>query len=413
MNSSKRDANGFGGTQTITALVTGAHHPTGLGSARALRAAGARVIGFSECADSPSFRSRAWSDIRTLSARSPRAVAEEIVSFAESLDGPIFLLPTEDLLAQEFSRIQNEFPEQLRASLPALETVELLLNKTQFASWASERDFPIPKTVILNSDEALVEAIEDFPFPAILKPLVRTAEWQKNSPLQKALLLEGPGDIKSLSFPLFSAAPAYVLSEWIAGADSDVHYCLSFLDSESEMVASFTGRKLLQFPRLTGSTAVCGDTDDPGLTALTAELFKAAGCTGLASLEVKRSAQDGGYFITEPTVGRPNLQSPSAMLSGVNLVGIAMRHAWGRDFSDLVAPRRSCMWFEEQAVFQILISRSRVPISRRLIASQALRSRRFAGAYLALSDPAPFLGVLGIWLRQAWRWVRRRSDLSK
>jgi predicted ATP-grasp superfamily ATP-dependent carboligase len=169
------------------------------------------------------------------------------------------------------------------------------------------------------------------------------------------------------------------------------------------MVASFTGRKLLQYPRLTGSTAICVDRADDELEELTARLFKEVGCQGLASLEVKRSAYDGRYVITEPTVGRPNLQSGAAVLGGVNLQGIAMLDAWGRGWDDLIGRRRRCLWIEERALISVLTTFRGVPRHLGLVAAKVLSGRRLGGAYFHLGDPAPFTSMTGDWMRRRAR----------
>ena len=389
--------------ERITALVTGADHPTGLGSARALRAAGARVVGFADHPGVATCRSRAWSEVRPLRARTPADVAQEILTHAASIDGPVFLLSTVDDLVLEFARLQHQFPAHVRSCLPPLDTAEILLEKTRFAIWAAERGFPVPRTAVAESMGELEALLRDFPLPSLLKPMFRTREWDRNSPLAKVIILKDRADLRGIGFDLFAAAPSYVLSEWIDGEDSDVLFYLTYLGPDSEIVAGFSGRKLLQYPRLTGSTAVCTDNVDPVLDKMSEDLFRAARCTGLASLEVKRSPKDNRYLITEPTVGRPNLQSPCAELGGRNIVGIAMRHTWGRHWSDLVGSERRCLWVEESAIFQLLTSPGLPPFPARMIAGEALHARRFAGAHFRLSDPAPFTSLLAGWVKGGLR----------
>lgn len=60
----------------------------------------------------------------------------------------------------------------------------------------------------------------------------------------------------------------------------------------------------------------CVGTDNVELAALTADLFRALAFVGMGSLEVKYDL-DGRPWITEPTVGRPNLQSYSAFAQHV------------------------------------------------------------------------------------------------
>ena len=334
------------------------------------------------------------------------AAAEEILAAAAAHAGPVFILPTDDGLVAELSRLRDHLPGNARLSFPAHDVVETLLDKTRFAEWASREGFPIPRSRIAGSMEELESLLRGWRMPSILKPLIRTPAWQRASPVDKGFRLESFRDLEKIPFRLFDAAPAYVLSEWIEGEDSDVYFCLTYLDSESEMVASFTGRKLLQYPRLTGSTALCVDCPNPALEDLAADLFRRVGCMGLASLEVKKSSADGRLYITEPTVGRPNLQSDAAVRAGINLHGIALRHAWDRDFSDLIAPRRRCVWLQEQGLFELLTTRTGIPVPSRVVMGEALRARRPSGAYFRLRDPAPFASMVSSWVRNGVRRLR-------
>lgn len=401
-NNSPREA-------VITAIVTSADHPTGLGAARGLRSAGAKVVGFTHRPDAWPCRSWAWDAIEVFSSAATSTSVAQVLEFARNINGPVFLLPSEDDLVAEFSKVKDQFPDNLQFCCPSYDVVQTLLEKTRFAIWAEAQGFPVPQTILIHSHNQLLDQLEHFKYPAILKPLVRTPEWQAASPVQKAIRLESPDDISNIPFDLFKAAPSYILSEWIEGDDSDVYFCLVFLDSDSRVKASFTGRKLLQFPRLTGSTAICVDANLPQLEKLTADLFRSVGCQGLASLEIKRSAENGQLLITEPTVVRPNLQSYSAVAAGVNLYGIAMRHAWGRDYNDLILPRKRCIWIEERALFEVFTSRSEFPIQIRMILRESIKARRIAAAYFSLKDPAPFFAMSGSWIRNGLRRIWHRG----
>jgi predicted ATP-grasp superfamily ATP-dependent carboligase len=370
----------------ITALVTGADHVTGLGAARALEVAGARVVGIAKRPWAPICRSRAWDSIHQSDEGSPEGYVERAIRIAGTIDGPIFLLPTADDHVAWFAQAREDMPENVRMAVPPLDTVTLLLEKSDFVEWAAKEGFPIPRSVVVNSPEELESALDGFPLPALLKPTVRTREWQMASPLQKNIRMEKRADLDAVPFDLFSTVPSYVLTEWIEGTDADVLFCLVYLDDQSNILASFTGRKLLQYPPLTGSTAVCTDTTDPALETLTAELLQAARCTGLASLEVKRSRSDGRYLITEPTVGRPNMQSAVATSAGVNLHGIAMRNTWGQDWSDLVSPRRRTLWVEESAFFDVVTTWKRPRLPYGLLFRELLSTRRVKGARFGFFD---------------------------
>ena len=44
-----------------------------------------------------------------------------------------------------------------------------------------------------------------------------------------------------LPFPLFEVSDRYVLQEWIAGGDSDVHFCLVYRDRSGRELGYQTG----------------------------------------------------------------------------------------------------------------------------------------------------------------------------
>lgn len=387
----------------ITTLVTDADHVTGLGAARALRAAGAEVIGFASEPNAWTCRSRAWKNVRPAQEADAGSLVDQVLSAGAAIEGPVFLMPTADDHVVALARARHEFPENVRMAAPPPDVVDLLMEKVRFVEWAQSQGYPLPATKVVKSREELEQALDRVRLPALLKPNLRTSGWQQLSPLWKNIRLEHVRDLERIPFDLFAAAPSYVLSEWIDGADDDVLFCLVYLNDESEILASFTGRKLLQYPQLVGSTAVCTDITDPALEELTADLLRSARCRGLASLEVKRSVPDGRYLITEPTVGRPNLQSAIAVAAGINLHAIAMHHTWDRDWSNLVGRRKRIVWVEELAVFDVLTTTSRSSIPYRLIAREILAARHVRSARFRLSDIRPFASMIKSWIRREAR----------
>lgn len=373
------------------AIVTGADHPTGLGALRALSAWSAKVTGFARNAESPTCRSRHWSEVVAV-AEGESAWVEELLRHAEKLDRPAFLLPTQDNVVEILSERRGELAEPYRIALPEHSTVQLLLDKTRFFEWAVANNFPVPPSRIVKNERELLTTLREMPYPLVIKPLYRTAEWNAASPVQKVIRLNKAEEFRNISFDLFSLATAFVISHWIEGPDSAVHYCLAFCGEPGVMSASLTGRKLLQYPRQTGSTAICTPTDNEELRELTAALFRRCSFKGLGSLEVKY-ASDGQPYITEPTVGRPNLQSFSSVAAGINLHAMAMAHGLGVD-APMKYRQRRVVWFQEDAVFELARNWSREPVEWRLILASLWHTRRIAGAYWSWLDPRPMLALI-------------------
>ena len=206
----------------------------------------------------------------------------------------------------------------------------------------------------------------------------------------------------------FGAAPRYVVQRWIEGHDSDVHFCLTYYSREGEQLAFYTGRKLLQHPRETGSTAICTGTRREDLQNLLREVFAAADYRGIGSLEAKYSHSDGKYYITEPTVGRPNLQSGLAVAGGVNLTAMAALDALKRDPREIVNKKRRGIWIEEFATLNAVresIFRQKLGLGR--IIAAFFKARGFGAAYMKFGDSAPLRAMLGEHIKSLFNKFRR------
>ena len=107
------------------------------------------------------------------------------------------------------------------------------------------------------------------------------------------------------------------------------------------------------------------------------------------------------------TIGRtPVVKINKLAPAGVNLYVIAMRHAWSRDYGDLIQPKKRCMWIEERALFEIFTTRSNYPIPIRVILRESTKVKRIAAAYFSLKDPVPFLKMFASWIRNGLRRIR-------
>jgi predicted ATP-grasp superfamily ATP-dependent carboligase len=262
------------------------------------------------------------------------------------------------------------------------------MDKTEFHRWAQQHQLPVPESYVVNSREELSHTLRHIEYPIVIKPLFRTPEWQVHSPVHKIIKLGTSTDIGNLPFDLFVCAPRFLVQRWIAGGDGNVHFCLVYVDRDGHELGYYTGRKLLQWPRLTGSTAIGIGTDDAEVHKLTQRALGAAGFRGLGSLEVKKSGDQ--YYITEPTVGRNNLQSYIAVAGGVNLTQTAFLDAIGQRRPVDDGHRKKAAWIEEY--FAMLAVRDSVQQGdgelRNIVRAM---TGRVSFASFSVSDPIPFV----------------------
>jgi predicted ATP-grasp superfamily ATP-dependent carboligase len=394
--------------ETRVALITAADHPTGLGTARALAGLDVQLIGLCTNPSSRFCRSRLWSRIISV-PDDGAAYLENLFDLARSASSKIVIFPTQDELVLLLSDHRDALEKYYAFLLPEKPAVDLLMDKTAFHQWAQERGFHVPESYIVESQADLNHVLDQIAYPIVLKPLFRTPDWQIHSPLHKVIKLEARSDAGRIPFDLFACAPRFLVQRWIEGGDASVHYCLVYVDRNGHELGYYTGRKLLQWPRLTGSTAIGVGTDNPDVHELAQAVLRAAGLRGLGSLEVKESSEDGQYYITEPTVGRNNLQSFIATTGGVNLTQMAFWDAIEEDPMFVDGRRGRAVWIEEYSALQAVIdSVHHRELNWKDLAGQL--KGRVSFASFSLRDPMPFLLLCKEMLERQMRKAVPRSQ---
>lgn len=398
--------------EMIPIVITAADIPVGLGLARALRGLGVPIYGLASDRGSPCCRSTVWSDVARVGETSERGLLEALLELSARHPRQV-LFPAQDDDVDIISRNRELLGDHYCFVLPDHPTVQLLADKSAFARWAQENGFPVPRTHIVSTPDELDIALKDSTFPVVLKPSVRSQSWQAAGGRKKQYRLDSPAAVANMPFDPFAVSERYVVQEWIEGNDSDVHFCLVYRDRSRRELAHQTGRKLVQWPIDTGNTAICTTTDDSGLHQLTNQLFDRTGLVGLASLEVKRDRRDGRYYITEPTVGRPNLQSNVATAGGTNLAVAAYHDARGGSADIGPSRRRNAIWLNERNLPSALVVAARrrqlniVELGRALF-----RSRAVTFAYWAAGDMRPLMAGLARRLRAPARLLTRRRSAT-
>ncbi|MBM3524107.1 MAG: hypothetical protein FJX57_14230 [Alphaproteobacteria bacterium] len=181
-------------------------------------------------------------------------------------------------------------------------------------------------------------------FPCIAKPTTKHPEWGRH--FKKAYRLASFDELASIYREVAPVVPDVIVQEWIVGGDSDVYFCLQYRDASGRPVASFTGRKIRQWPPGVGGTASCMPADEAAaeLDDLTTRFFDAVGFVGIGSMEFKRDRRSGRYAMIEPTVGRTDYQEEVAALNGVNLPFAAYASLCGIPIPPAARPSRRRLW---------------------------------------------------------------------
>jgi predicted ATP-grasp superfamily ATP-dependent carboligase len=153
----------------------------------------------------------------------------------------------------------------------------------------------------------------------VVKPGERHVEYGRQ--FKKAYRVETAEQAVDLVRRILPVMADVVVQEWTEGPDSNIFFCLQYLDKHGQASVSFTGRKIRSWPPQVGGTASCGPAPEAHeeLSTLTTRFFRNAGVIGMAAMEYKRDSRSGEFRMVEPTIGRTDYQAEVATLNGVNL----------------------------------------------------------------------------------------------
>jgi len=261
--------------------------------------------------------SRFCNFVQTPSLKS-HALIDTLVALGRRLGHHAVLFPGGDQSVDTVSTYRDEIEPLYRMNLPAAETVRALRDKTLFQNLAEREGFPVPRAVTVAATSEL-NLLQSLILPLIIKPADKTLAI--NGLLERVVRAETLEDTEMVVARMLGGVPRVIVQEWIDGPDNDIFFTLFSCDRQSNVIAMFTGRKLVCSPPLIGSTAICVAAPEAAgeLQALALEFVSRVQYRGLGSLEFKRDSRTGRFLIIEPTVGRTDWQEEIATLCGVNL----------------------------------------------------------------------------------------------
>ena len=301
---------------------------TGLQTARILAARGVPVIGV--VADRHHFcaRTRVTSGL----VESPTAgepLIESLERLSPRLNGrPAVLLPCSDGAVLAISRWRDRLADAYRFVLPEHDIVEMLMDKVRFAEYATVAGLPIPMTRILRSTADARAAAAELPFPAVLKPSVKSDRWFAATKA-KALRIADADELVRAYERWSQAADVLIAQRWIEGGESSLVSVNLYLDRACTARVVFVARKLRQWPPETGTSSLGEEVRDDAVRETAIRMFEDIGFKGLAYVEMKVDSRTGERLIVEPNIGRPTGRSAIAEQGGVELVYSAFLDALG------------------------------------------------------------------------------------
>jgi predicted ATP-grasp superfamily ATP-dependent carboligase len=244
---------------------------------------------------------------------------DNLIKLGKELDQKAVLYPCQDTSVLLVSQNREKLEPYYYISLPANETVELLMDKPRFYEFAKDTNLPVAKFLLLKNRNDAEEAVGKLNFPCVLKPHMRSPKWEENTRL-KAFKVLNMDEFLEMYDRICDWSDTLMLQEWIEGDDTSLYSCNCYYDSNSEPLVNFTAKKLRQWPIVTGNTSLGVDVIDDTVLEVTTELFKKVNYVGLGYVEIKKDIKTEKYYIIEPNIGRPTGRSALAEACGVDLI---------------------------------------------------------------------------------------------
>jgi predicted ATP-grasp superfamily ATP-dependent carboligase len=255
---------------------------------------------------------------------------------------PVLFLTQEESV-KTVSHHRDRLSALYRFSLPPMEVVDTLLHKEGFQRRAEQLGSPIPPLMHVRV-LADLPALEELHYPVVVKPGERDAAYARQ--FKKAYRAGSAAEAVALIRRILLVMADVVVQEWIEGPDSNIYFCLQYVDQYGQAAGSFAGRKIRSWPPQVGGTASCVAAPEVHreLSATTTRFFQAAGVVGMASMEYKRDTRSGEFRMVEPTIGRTDYQEEVATLNGVNLPYAAWCSELGLPLPSPAAMKRPVVW---------------------------------------------------------------------
>ena len=292
-------------TSTPVVILRCARHG-GLGITRTLGRMGVNVYNVDAGQWIPSFVSRystgkfLW-DAETSPAG---ATVDYLEKIARDLGGRPILIPTTDYLAMLVSEHRERLSKSfLFPSMPST-LVSDICSKQGMHSLARQAGIPTPDAAFPQSRAELLETLESFTFPVMLKGVFgKNLEAVTGKRMFKVKSREELLSIYDRAED--PANPNLMLQEYIPGGDDTVWMFNGYFDACGSCLLGMTGKKIRQYPAYTGLTSLGICLHNDVVDQQTRTFMKAIGYRGILDIGYRYDARDGQYKVLDvnPRVG--------------------------------------------------------------------------------------------------------------
>jgi predicted ATP-grasp superfamily ATP-dependent carboligase len=244
-----------------------------------------------------------------------------MLHWAERFKRKPVLFATSDWFARFLSNRQDELKDRFLFHWvpPALFTT--IVDKGTMVRFCERAGIKVPRTHITRPEDDMAQVARAFVYPSLIKPIHR---YTAGFPVEtaKVLVAKSPAEAEEFFTKYPQMKGATLMQELIEGGDDQVFQYTALVNTQGEIAAQSTVRKLRQYPAGYGSMCYGQTEKNDALAAEGRKLIMALGYRGLGSLEFKYRQKDGGYYFIEMNTRLPWYNGLFAD-AGVNLPYLA------------------------------------------------------------------------------------------
>jgi D-aspartate ligase len=187
----------------------------------------------------------------------------------------------------------------------ALDDVHLrLLAKLDSYEIAQAAGVRIPWTRAVSTRADLDAAIEEAPYPCVLKPDVSHL-WRAVFGDDRVMLADDRDALREDGLRAIDAGLEMLVSEYVPGGDDAMEEAIVVRAADGSYPVAFGCHKLRQYPSGFGAASLCEIVPAEDSLALARRLLDHAGYVGVAGIETKRHAETGEVYFIEANVRIP------------------------------------------------------------------------------------------------------------
>lgn len=392
-------------------------HYTGLAIARDLWKPGRSIYGLSSNAEFFGNASRYISfQLFPDTETAPEECLRFLMELSEQCAQKPILLPTRDHDIHFIVKYRKTIEDGFLVPYASNDVLANIVDKTALARIAEENELYCPQSFEIDNRDGLSALAGKLEFPCLIKPVVAT-DWRKTGirdvvEKRKAIKTDTFDELVRCYETVEPYQPKACIQEYIEGPESNLVIFGSYCDEHSDVLAHFTGRKLLQYPAGAGTGVAVEATPIPEIVEQSSRLLKSLKYFGVSEIEYKLDERRKRYALIEIN-SRHWDQHGLGSAVGVNLSETMYADVCGARVASRQQLPQSKIWLAEDGILLSLASNLRHKSYHWSLYWQVLRSPKYFAVWSA-SDLRPglrqitasVLGTAGRILRRIGRVFR-------